>query len=81
MQRQTQSGWIAGGRQGQRVGVADDGGGAGDAAPRGDGRRVDLAGLAHGLGKAGGELGDQGLVARAQPPGAVAFGHRVAGAG
>ncbi len=43
--------------------------------------RVDQAGLAHGVGEAGGELGDQRLVARPEPPGAVALGHGVAGAG
>src|SRR5947208_17113725 len=69
---------LTGRRQRQRIGVADDGTGAGDGAPRGNGLRVDQPRLARGFGKAVGELGDQRFVAGPQPPGAVALGDSVA---
>ena len=37
-----------------------------------------LPGLAHGVGEARHQLGDQRFVAGSQPPGAVALGHGVA---
>jgi uncharacterized membrane protein len=65
-------------RQSQRIGVADDGAGAGNRAPGGQRLRIDLARLARSLGKSSGQLADQGFVAGPEPPGTVALRHLVA---
>src|SRR5262249_167843 len=57
----------------------DDGAGAWDGAPGGDGGGLDERGLGYCLGEARRELGNECPVARAQAPGAVALGYGVAG--